>query len=141
MFITSRHWQKNRQHVEIARAYRMALQRVLKDERSATDTTVPEVRKVVKWLSDKYGVGREAPSLDEDRREFFVSLGLAPDVEHTPNEIRGKLDDVFSLISPTDLRSLRDFGDARYKLEALGKMESPLSASASVGWSGLNLVS
>lgn len=71
MLLAHSHSQNNRQHVQIARAFRLILQSVLQreweDEKSTEDTTTAvkekrtKVREAVKWLADRLPEIRKTP--------------------------------------------------------------------------------
>ena len=72
------HWEKNRQHVEIARAFRLALQSLFERRDPLSNYTNDDIKRSMKWLADEFPEIADSGKSEPAQRKisFFGIFGL-----------------------------------------------------------------
>jgi hypothetical protein len=162
------HWENNRQHVEIARAFRRTLEIQLerdwkkeRGEKTPEEREREEIQKAMKCLADELPQTRRKISrlIEEKKKRLTSSLacllrcgpefGKHPEIPcpSTTHDFGTKswcgaarkvLDDALQSIAPYGFRTIRDYGQARHKLKSLEGEQSDWSGRVARGWIGVN---
>jgi hypothetical protein len=149
MYLAQAHFQSNRQHVQIARAFRLTLQIMLehswnqKQGKVTINETDRKSREAIKWLAEELPkVNQTQAALRIRSWEVFDSIDSTYRVgtKGWYEAIRARLDDSIQRVAPYDFRTIRDYGQARYNLKWFEGEHSFWSRHAAKGWIWVNAV-
>jgi hypothetical protein len=166
MHLSSSHSHSNRQHVQIARAFRMALQVALaRISHGDSDVEIPKqtertISEAMKWLADEFStqieVGKPSSSKEKEHLHCLLSYGLIDkhnlDLDKETLAIRGErfgskcwcnsvreaLDKSLQGVAPYDFQTIRDYGVARNNLHKITGKKSFWTRYVEWGWYSIN---
>jgi hypothetical protein len=146
MHLSSSHSQNNRQHVQIARGFRLALQIAL--ERISQDGSGAEISKetektnskVMKWIADnpkKIEAGK-LEDLHCLKSDIQIENGHASGSKLWCESVEVTLDELVKNVSLYDFRTIRDYGVARSNLQRISGKKSFWTRYVEMGWFSIN---
>lgn len=157
-YLARAHSNSNRQHVQIARAYRFVLQKTFEalPAKGAGETApeAPTARKLIKWLADKLPETKQCQAefnswwlalSEEEACHVRKLLSSSPSLQELKTKkwcgaMRGALDKKMILcVARHDFAAIRDYGHARHNLKHLEGERSLLSGYVARGWMLANL--
>jgi hypothetical protein len=146
------YWEKNREHVEIARAFRMALQLLLTKGSIEADAAIStSIRELNNSLSSKLenkttrrkieNYDNEGPDEIDKHIDALFKLAKPNKSNNKYSAIKKGIDNGLEIgIQRSDFRLLRDYGELRYQLERYGKDWTHSSHYIANRWVIINLV-